>query len=170
MSSRVDELTDMSRDIYQWFSRNLKDRELVEDESCQALAYPEPDSKASSDLTFSLHLGPQDGKDIAALCERACFNPDWLQNCNEHDSPPIFQCQCRSLQRRHGSIHDCEVASYSCMAVPSLPKTMTAERVSIPCKLNSSLKWNIQFVDDLALFATSVEPCFISPERHTSLS
>lgn len=152
MSSRVDELTEMLGDVYLWFTRNLKDREII------SPAEQDPGLPA---LSFSLHTDPN-GRSV---CENACFNPEWLHP--HENNPPIFTCECPSAHPAHGR----EVSSYFCMCICVVD---SANNVGSPASLLARLNgpsqtWKIWIFSENDASLSSLVLRRIPPSR-TSVS
>ncbi|KAA8642983.1 uncharacterized protein ATNIH1004_009745 [Aspergillus tanneri] len=99
---QVEDVHGMLREIYTWFTRNLKGR---------VTSFHKPSSEpqdGSPELTFSLHRGNPESYDAAPICDNASFNAEWLEHLNK----PVFQCNCRHQRTVYGDAHDEELAEY----------------------------------------------------------
>jgi hypothetical protein len=109
----VDVIHSMLKEVYEWFTENLKHTETVTTPRTQPaspLASTEPESR----FTFSVYAEIPDSAEPILLCPQSSFHPSWLDGMICSTGSRLFQCRCR------GEVDKGRV-TFSCIA-PFLPE------------------------------------------------
>ena len=107
----MDVIHSMLKEVYEWFTENLKHTETVTTPRTQPaspLASTEPESR----FTFSVYAEIPDSAEPILLCPQSSFHPSWLDGMICSTGSRLFQCRCRGEVDKGRVTFSCIAPSY----------------------------------------------------------
>ncbi|PYI02436.1 hypothetical protein BO78DRAFT_223319 [Aspergillus sclerotiicarbonarius CBS 121057] len=112
---QVDDVRGMLCEIHEWFTKELKGRTMSA--SPTSLAMPKWQDERALGLTFPVLLEDHERNDTVAICEAACFSPDWLPEPWVQPASQIFRCHCGAAHNNQLSHRSCTLPGHRVLSI-----------------------------------------------------